>query len=198
MGRTTQPIWAERPRETVDGGPGMRQTVAMTVSVLVCDSDELARRALGRVVVERGLELVAEATTAVEAVTLREALGATVVVLGNELQGMAGLEVVPELAESGARVILISNDPDALARARQAGAFYAVERGDLDNFVRAIDALGEANDPDERRTGIDRRSGADRRQHEDWGKVIRERRTGADRRVSDRRQQGTAPSAVSA
>jgi chemotaxis response regulator CheB len=176
----------------------MRQTVAMTVTVLVCDSDELARRALGRVVVERGLELVAEATTAVEAVTMRDALGATVIVLGNELQGMAGLEVVPELAASGARVILVSNDPDALVQAREAGAFYAVERGDLDNFVRAIDALGEADDPDERRTGIDRRSGADRRAHEDWGKVTRERRMGADRRMADRRQPGAAPTAVSA
>jgi len=179
----------------------MRQTVAMTVSVVVCDSDELARRALGRVVAERGLEVIAEATTAVEAVTLREALGATAVVLGNELQGMAGLEVVPELAQAGVRVILVSNDPDALAQARQAGAFYAVERGDLENFRRAVDALGEAADPDERRSGVDRRSGLDRREHQEWSKVTRERRSGDERRRADRRhggQEGAAPAAVSA
>jgi len=176
----------------------MRQTEAMTVRVLVCDSDELARRALGRVVSERGFEVIAEATTAVEAATLCGALGATVVVLGNELQGMAGLEVVPELAEAGVRVILVSNDPDALSQARAAGAFYAIERGDLDNFARAVDALGEATDPDERRSGIDRRSGLDRRDHQDWGKVIRERRSGSDRRLGDRRQGGSPSAAVSA
>ena len=176
----------------------MRQTEAMTVRVLVCDSDELARRALGRVVSERGFEVIAEATTAVEAVTLCDALGATVVVLGNELQGMAGLEVVPELSETGTRVILVSNDPAALAQARDAGAFYAVERGDLDNFGRAVDALGEATDPDERRSGIDRRSGEDRRQLQDWSKVIRERRSGDERRAGDRRQDSAAPRAVSA
>jgi chemotaxis response regulator CheB len=170
----------------------------MTVRVVVCDSDELARRALGRVVAERGFEVMAEATTAVEAVTLCDALDAAVVVLGNELQGMAGLEVVPELADAGVRVILVSNDPDALAQARAAGAFYAVERGDLDNFGRAIDALGEATDPTERRSGIDRRSGLDRREHQDWGKVISERRRGTDRRVGDRRQDGSATHAATA
>ena len=176
----------------------MRQTEAMTVRVLVCDRDELARRALGRVVSEQGFEVIAEATTAVEAATLCGALGANVVVLGNELQGMAGLEVVPELAQAGVRVILVSNDPDVLVQARRAGAFYAVERGDLDNFGRAVDALGEAVAPGERRSGIDRRSGDDRRAQQDWSKVTRERRSGSDRRASDRRQGGSAQAAVSA
>jgi chemotaxis response regulator CheB len=170
----------------------------MTVRVVVCDSDELARRALGRVVTERGFEVIAEATTAVEAVTLCDALDAVVVVLGNELQGMAGLEVVPELAAKGVRVILVSNDPDALAHARAAGAFYAVERGDLDRFERALDALGEATDPSERRSGIDRRSGDDRREHQDWGKVISERRSGSDRRTGDRRHGDSTTHAASA
>jgi chemotaxis response regulator CheB len=176
----------------------MRQTVAMTVSVLVCDRDELARRALGRVVVERGFELVAEATTAVEAVTMSEALGANVVVIGNELQGMTGLEVVPELAAAGVRVILVSNDPMALSQARAVGAFYAIERGDIDMFTRAVDALGEASAPNERRSGIDRRSGDDRRMQDDWSQVIRERRSGGDRRAGERRQDVGAPPSTTA
>ena len=103
-----------------------------------------------------------------------------------------------QIDDAGVRVILVSNDPDALARARAAGAFYAVERGDLANFERAIDALGEATDPTERRSGIDRRSGSDRREHQDWGKVISERRSGDDRRVGDRREGGSAHQAASA
>jgi CheY-like chemotaxis protein len=176
----------------------MRHNEAMTVTVLICDGDELARRALGRVVVERGYEVVAEAATAVEAVQLAEAFDASVVVLGNELQGMAGLEVVAELAAAGRRVILVSNDPDALVQARSLGAFYAIERGDLDMFDRALLALGEPIVPGDRRTGIDRRSGTDRREAQDWSQVIRERRTGDERRAGDRRATSASDRAVGA
>ncbi len=169
----------------------------MTVSILVCDRDELARRAWGRVVAERGYEVVGEATTAVEAVQLCGIFDASVVVIGNELVGLSGIEVVPELAERGVRVILVSNDQQVLDQARAAGAFFAVARGDLDNFERAIDAVGEPQVEGERRTGVDRRALADRRQAQDWGKVIRERRSGADRRRAERRTGDATSDAVS-
>ena len=160
----------------------------MTVSIVVCDGDELARRAVGQLVIEHGFEVVAEATMAVEAVQLCQIFHASVVVLGNELQGLSGLEVVPELEEAGVRVILISNDDEALVRARDAGAFFAVARGDLDMLDRALAAIGEAASGDDRRSGIDRRRGIDRRVQTDWTKVTRERRNGADRRRAERRQ----------
>jgi chemotaxis response regulator CheB len=159
----------------------------MTVSILVCDRDELARRAWGRVIAERGYEVVGEATTAVEAVQLREVFGASVVVLGNELLGLSGIDVVAELADAGVRVILVSNDLGVLDQARAAGAFFAVARGDLDMLERALDALGDTKVEGDRRSGIDRRATADRRQTQDWGKVIRERRDGSDRRAGERR-----------
>lgn len=164
----------------------------MVLSVLVCDPDELGRRALGRVVTEHGHKVTAEATTAVEAVQVGEAFDVDVVVISNELQGLAGLEVVAELEAAGRRVILISNDANTLTQAREAGAFFAVERGDLDNFERAVAVLGKPQVAGERRSGVDRRSGADRRVAQDWGKVIRERRAGDERRQGDRRGTGDA------
>jgi chemotaxis response regulator CheB len=159
----------------------------MTVSILVCDGDELARRALGQAVADHGFHVVAEATMAVEAVQLCRVFSPNVVVLGNELQGLSGLDVVGELEDLGIRVILVSNDAEALERARQEGAFFAVARGDLEMFERALDAIGDAKAADDRRSGIDRRRGVDRRTHDDWTKVSRERRTGVDRRQGERR-----------
>jgi CheY-like chemotaxis protein len=178
--------------ETVDGSPAMRQTVAMMLSVLVCDPDELARRALGRVLVEHGHKVTAEATTAVETVQLSQAFDVDLVVISNELQGLPGLDVVAELEAAGRRVILVSNDAKTLEQARESGAFFAVERGDLDNFERAIGVVGKPQAAGDRRSGVDRRSGADRRMAQDWGKVISERRTGSDRRQGDRRGTGDA------
>ncbi len=176
----------------------MGQNEPMTVSVLICDGDEVARRALGRVVVERGHQVVAEATTAVEAVQLAGAFDVSAIVIGNELQGLAGLEVVAELEAVGRRVILVSNDPDALPQARALGAFYAIERGDLEMFGRAIDALGEPVMAGERRTGIDRRTGTDRRQEQNWALVVHQRRSGQERRAGDRRSAGSSSTAIGA
>ncbi len=159
----------------------------MTVSIVVCDGDELARRAMGQVVADHGFEVVAEATMAVEAVRLCQAYRADAVILGNELQGLSGLEVVAELEAEGVRVILVSNDDEALDRARAAGAFLAVGRGDLEMLERAMAAMGEASSTEDRRSGVDRRRGIDRRVRNDWTKVTRERRVGVDRRQAERR-----------
>jgi DNA-binding NarL/FixJ family response regulator len=187
-------------QETIDGGVKISQSVTMaTTRVLVCDGDELARRAFGRTATDHGLELVGEAQTAVEALQMLTYLPAEVVVLTNELQGLTGIEVTPELAASGVRVVIVSSDPAALESARRAGAFAAVPRGDLAAFEKAIDAVTLDRSEDDRRSGTDRRSGADRRVAQEWSKVIRERRSGEDRRASDRRQQSSAHrSAISA
>ncbi len=182
-------------QESVDGQVQMRQTEAMTVSIVVCDGDELARRAMGQLVIEHGFEVVAESTMAVEAVQQCQVFAADAVIMGNELQGLSGLEVVPELEAAGVRVILISNDDDALDQARAAGAFFAAARGDLDMLDRALSAMGEASSPDDRRSGIDRRRGVDRRVATDWAKVTRERRSGQDRRQTERRQADQADQA---
>jgi chemotaxis response regulator CheB len=178
----------------IDPGGAMRHTGVMTVSIVVCDGDELARRALGQAVQDHQFEVVAEATMAVEAVQLCQVFRADAVLLGNELQGLSGLEVVPELEAAGVRVILVSNDDEALVRARDRGAFFAVARGDLDMIDRALAAIGQASSVDDRRSGIDRRRGVDRRQHDEWAKVVHERRLGIDRRQGERRVDATSDS----
>ena len=183
-------------QEFVDGWRGMRQNGAMSLSIVVCDADEAARRALAGVIAEHGFDLVAEATLAVEAVQLATAHAAQVIALSNELQGLSGLEVVEELEAADVRVILISNDPRALEQARALGAFFAVDRGDLEMFDRALNALGDGVDGDrpdgDRRSGLDRRRGLDRRVRQDWSLVTRERRSGTDRRQAERRMARSA------
>ena len=174
-------------QEMIDGGPPVGQTDDMAQkTVLVCDGDELARRALGRAAIEHGLELTGEATTAVQALQILRYNPTDVVVIANELQGLSGIEVTPELVESGYRVIVVAADGWVLDQAREAGAFAAVPRGDLQAFARAISGLGADATPGERRSGADRRATSDRRVAQDWSKVIRQRRV-SDRRVGDRR-----------
>lgn len=166
-----------------------------TTSIMVVDGDELARRALGRTVVTSGYELAGEFSIAIEALNQIAFAPVDVVVIANELQGLSGVEVTPELTEAGIRVILISNDEVTLSQAREAGAFAAIPRGDLASFEQALAGIGHEAVDGERRSGGDRRRGQDRRVAQDWSKVIRERREGTDRRTGERRQ-GTA--AVSA
>ena len=166
-----------------------------TTSVLVVDGDDLARRAIARTVVSQGYELAGEARTAVEGLQIMTHTPADVVVIGNELQGLRGVDVTPELTEAGKRVILISADPLVLAQAREVGAFAAIPRGDLAALERILSGIGHEAVEGERRSGVDRRTGQDRRVTQDWSKVIRERRTGNDRRQGDRRQGSAAVSA---
>jgi len=175
-------------QEIIDGPASMGQTGPMaTKTVLICDSDDLARRALGQVADEHGLGLAGEAITAVQALQLLRFTPVDVVVIAHELQGLSGLEVVPELVADGYRVILVAADPLVLAQAREAGAFAAVTRGDLHTFGQVLTGLGPETVDGDRRSGAERRRGPDRRVAQDWSKVIRERRV-ADRRVGDRRQ----------
>ena len=180
-------------QEIVDATLKIGQSVTMaTTRVLVCDGDELARRALGRTATDHGLELMGEAQTAVEALQMLTYLPADVVVLANELQGLTGIEVTPELAATGVRVVIVSSDTAALDSARRAGAFAAVPRGDLEAFEQALEAVTLDRSNDDRRSGADRRAGSDRRVAQEWSKVISERRSGQDRRVADRREQPSA------
>jgi CheY-like chemotaxis protein len=154
---------------------------------LVCDSDELGRRALTQVARDRGLTFVGEADTAVEALQMLKYLEVDVVVITNELQGLSGLEVVDELVAGGYRVVFVAADQPALERARAAGAFAAITRGDVQAFERAVAGIGTQVVPGDRRSGVDRRTNLDRRVTQDWSKVIRERRV-SERRMADRRQ----------
>lgn len=171
----------------------MGQTARMAkTSVMVVDSDELARRALGRTVTAQGFELAGEATTAVEALRLLEHTPADVVVITNELQGLRGVDVTAELTAAGRRVVVLTSDPLAQSMARKQGAFASIPRGDLGAFEHVLAGIAPESAEGDRRSGVDRRAGMDRRVSQDWSKVIRERRTGAERREADRRTSTSA------
>jgi chemotaxis response regulator CheB len=182
--------------DITDWRPSIGQNEDMaTTSVLVVDGDDLARRAIGRTVVCNGYELAGEARTAVQALQILAHTAANVVVIGNELQGLRGVDVTAELTQAGKRVILVSADQVVLAQAREAGAFAAIPRGNLATLERVLAGIGREAVEGERRSGVDRRAGEDRRVAQDWSKVIRERRTSNDRRQSDRRHGSAAVSA---
>ena len=152
-----------------------------TTRVLVCDGDELARRAFGRTAIDHGLDLVGEAQTAVEVLQMLTYLPAEVVVLTNELQGLTGIEVTPELAATGVRVVIVSSDPAALDSAAPGVRGPAICR------LRAGRSAQLADHPRTMALRHDRH-GADRRVAR-VDQVIRDR-SGDKRRARDRREQG--------
>jgi DNA-binding NarL/FixJ family response regulator len=167
-------------------------------SVMVVDSDDLARRAFGRTAASLGFDLAGEATTAIDAVRQMAYTPADVVIMANEMQGLTGIDVTAELTDMGKRVIIVSGDSFALEQARAAGAFAAIPRGDLGALERVLEGIGRVAVEGERRSGADRRAGQDRRVAQDWSKVIRERRAGEDRRSAERRDAERRDAAASA
>jgi DNA-binding NarL/FixJ family response regulator len=177
----------------IDSSRSIGQTLVMsTPSVLVCDRDDLGRRSLARAVTDHGLEVCCEASTAVQVLAILDSIWADVIVIANDLLGMSGIEVTPELVAAGHRVVLVSSDPVALDQARRAGAYAAVSQGDLESFgdalegIAALDGTGGQGTSTDRRSGTPRRSGLDRRVEQNWRLVTSERRV-ADRRQADRR-----------
>ena len=128
---------------------------------LVCDGDALGRRALTQVASEHGFTTVGEADTVVEALQMLRYLDVDVVVIANELQGLTGLEVVPEMVADGYRVVFVAGDESALGRTREAGAFAAVPRGDL-RVQHALAGIRRRSSPVIAVPGIDRRTNPDR------------------------------------
>ncbi|MEI7593179.1 MAG: hypothetical protein WCK41_08185 [Actinomycetes bacterium] len=155
-------------------------------SVLVCDSDPMARRALCSVIDAHGWSVVGETSTALGAVQIAKHVPDAVVVIENDLMGLTGLEVTPELIASGHKVIFVSQDPRARRDAAAAGAFATLARGDLGAFDQALNTFDHFDQSGDHRTGTTRRIREDRRKIQDWNAVTSERRVSA-RRVGERR-----------
>ena len=72
-----------------------------TTSVLVVDGDDLVRRAIGRTVVSHGLRAGRRGPHRGRGLQILAYTPADVVVIGNELQGLRGVEVTAELTQAG-------------------------------------------------------------------------------------------------
>jgi len=122
-----------------------------TIRIVIADGDPLARRTLSAALKRGGLAVVAEATTAGEAIELAQFYSAGVIVLDSRLAGAEGIGTLTRLHTScpAARVLVLSADPDdgqGLRMLRAGAAGYLEKAIDLDILPRIVwgVAYGEA------------------------------------------------------
>jgi len=114
------------------------------IRLLLVDDQPLVRRGLGmRLHLEPDMQIVGEASTGREALSMAQALSPDVVLMDVEMPDMDGIEATAALratASTSAVVILsIHDDPQLRVRAQAAGAVAFVEkRGTIDSLLAAI------------------------------------------------------------
>jgi len=115
------------------------------VRVLLVDDHAIVRSGIALLLQEEGgFEVVGEAGDAREAVRLTRRLTPDVVVLDVKLGSGSGLDVIAELREIGARVVMLSmeNDVAAARRAFEGGAqAYVLKDAAADDLMAAIAAV---------------------------------------------------------
>jgi len=131
----------------------MGQTVeVLMIRVLLVDDQAVVRRALRtRFDLEPDLEVVGEASSGREALSLAQTLSPDVVLMDIEMPGMDGIEVTTVLLravpQSIVVILSIYDDAQTRERAKGAGAVAFVEkRGATDTLLSAIrQAAGQAD-----------------------------------------------------
>jgi len=122
-----------RPPEERRSGP---------IRVAIVDDSAIARAVLGRMVSSQpGIEVVAEARDAAEAVRLLPAARAEIVLLDVEMPGESGLEALPAIlaAAGGARVLVVS----CLCERGAASSVEALARGAADTLPKpGVESFG--------------------------------------------------------
>ena len=114
------------------------------IRVLLVDDQAVVRRALrGRLHLEPDLEVVGEASSGSEALSLARELTPDVVLMDVEMPGMDGIEATTALChavpQSAVVILSIHNDAQTHGRAQEAGAVAFVEkRGETENLLSAI------------------------------------------------------------
>jgi two-component system response regulator NreC len=92
--------------------------------LLLVDDHAIVRSGVRRLLTDGGFDVVAEASSAAEALTLARRETPDVIVLDIGLRDRSGLEILPELRASGARVVILSmqDEPVYARRALEQGA----------------------------------------------------------------------------
>ncbi len=114
------------------------------IRVLLVDDQAVVRRALRvRFHLEPDLEVVGEASTGREALTLAQALTPDVVLMDIQMPGMNGIEATAALRrvvpESVVVILSIYDDAQTRGQAQAAGAVACVEkRGETETLLSAI------------------------------------------------------------
>jgi DNA-binding NarL/FixJ family response regulator len=114
------------------------------IRVLLVDDQPVVRRGLrGRFQLEPDMQIVGEASTGREALTLAQTLSPDVVLLDIEMPGMDGIEVTAALRvvvpQSAVVILSIHSDRQTRMRAQAAGVVAFVEkRGITETLLAAI------------------------------------------------------------
>ncbi len=122
---------------------GQKDEVLM-IRVLLVDDQAVVRRALRvRFHLEPDLEVVGEASTGREALTLAQALTPDVVLMDIQMPGMNGIEATAALRrvvpQSVVVILSIYDDAQTRGQAQAAGAVACVEkRGETETLLSAI------------------------------------------------------------
>jgi DNA-binding NarL/FixJ family response regulator len=114
------------------------------IRMLLVDDQAVVRHALrARFHLEPDLQVIGEASTGTEALTLAQTLSPDVVLMDIEMPGMDGIEATTALhrvvPQSAIVILSIYNDAQTRERAQAAGAVAFVEkRGVTDSLLSAI------------------------------------------------------------
>jgi two-component system response regulator NreC len=92
--------------------------------LLLVDDHAIVRSGVRRLLTDAGFDVVAEASSASEALTMARRETPDAIVLDIGLRDRSGLEILPQLRESGARVVILSmqDEPVYARRALEQGA----------------------------------------------------------------------------
>jgi DNA-binding NarL/FixJ family response regulator len=115
------------------------------IRILIVDDHEVVRRGLeGILSACDDLQVVGQASSGEEAVTLAKTVKCDVVLLDLQMHGMHGLEVIPQLVrdeEGLPRIIVLTihDDDEIVLRAVKSGASgYVMKNASADELIRAI------------------------------------------------------------
>jgi DNA-binding NarL/FixJ family response regulator len=115
------------------------------IRILIVDDHEVVRRGLeGILSACDDLQVVGQASSGEEAVTLAKTVKCDIVLLDLQMHGMHGLEVIPQLVrdeEGLPRIIVLTihDDDEIVLRAVKSGASgYVMKNASADELIRAI------------------------------------------------------------
>jgi DNA-binding NarL/FixJ family response regulator len=116
-----------------------------TLRVVIADDHPVYRQGLARLLVESGIDVVAEAGNGLEAISAVEQHAPDVVVVDLNMPGLSGVEVTRRLIErtpaSRVLVVSVSAQEDDVTEAVLAGASgYVLKEGPVEEVVAGIQA----------------------------------------------------------